>query len=67
MITVWALVGLSCAPAYAVSAPRLLINQDFPDPDVVKTGTGYFAFSTSTGSVNILPWRRPLPPRARGG
>ncbi|WP_086843408.1 glycoside hydrolase family 43 protein, partial [Amycolatopsis kentuckyensis] len=34
--------------AAAVGAPRLLINQDFPDPDVVKTAWGYFAFATGT-------------------
>ncbi len=53
-------------PAAAASAPRLLINQDFPDPDVVKTAGGYFAFSTSTGSGRVPfataaapegPWR----------
>ncbi len=55
-----------CPEAAAISAPRLLINQDFPDPDVVKTATGYFAFSTSTGTTRIPfagapapegPWR----------
>ncbi|MEU4674825.1 glycoside hydrolase family 43 protein [Amycolatopsis sp. NPDC023774] len=52
--------------AFAVGAPRLLINQDFPDPDIVKTDNGFFAFSTSTGSGKIPvatshapegPWR----------
>jgi arabinan endo-1,5-alpha-L-arabinosidase len=56
----------ACPAAAAVSAPRLLIDQDFPDPDVVKTAGGYFAFSTSTGSGRIPvatasapdgPWR----------
>ncbi|WP_290061961.1 glycoside hydrolase family 43 protein [Amycolatopsis solani] len=40
----------ACPATAAISAPRLLIGQDFPDPDVVKTPDGYFAFSTSTGS-----------------
>ncbi|MEV6444990.1 glycoside hydrolase family 43 protein [Amycolatopsis sp. NPDC051716] len=52
--------------AAAISAPRLLINQDFPDPDVVKTAWGYFAFSTGTKATRIPmasatapegPWR----------
>ncbi|MEV7095106.1 glycoside hydrolase family 43 protein [Amycolatopsis sp. NPDC051045] len=55
-----------CPEAAAISAPRLLINQDFPDPDVVKTATGYYAFSTSAGATRIPlataaapdgPWR----------
>ncbi|WP_410575360.1 glycoside hydrolase family 43 protein [Amycolatopsis sp. cmx-4-61] len=52
--------------AAAVSAPRLLVNQDFPDPDVVKTAWGYYAFSTGTKTTRIPiatatapegPWR----------
>ncbi|KDN20120.1 glycoside hydrolase family 43 protein [Amycolatopsis rifamycinica] len=52
--------------AAAVSAPRLLLNQDFPDPDVVKTAWGYFAFATGTKTTRIPmagatavdgPWR----------
>jgi beta-xylosidase len=55
-----------CPEAAAISAPKLLINQDFPDPDVVKTAAGYYAFSTSTGTTRIPfataaapdgPWR----------
>ncbi|WP_439381018.1 glycoside hydrolase family 43 protein [Amycolatopsis lexingtonensis] len=51
----------TCPAASAVSAPRLLINQDFPDPDVVKTADGYFAFSTSTGSGRIPMATAPAP------
>ncbi len=61
------LAAFAAGPAAAaISAPRLLINQDFPDPDVVKTAGGYFAFSTTTGSGRIPvatasapdgPWR----------
>ncbi|QKV73366.1 glycoside hydrolase family 43 protein [Amycolatopsis sp. Hca4] len=52
--------------AAAASAPRLLINQDFPDPDIVKTAWGYFAFATGAGPTRIRtaaaaapegPWR----------
>lgn len=55
-----------CPQAAAASAPRLMIDRDFPDPDVVKTAGGYFAYSTSTGSGRIPlasatspegPWR----------
>jgi arabinan endo-1,5-alpha-L-arabinosidase len=65
VITVLLAFGL-CPVASAAGAPRLLLNQDFPDPDIVKTDTGYSAFSTSTGSVKIPvagapaaegPWR----------
>ncbi|WP_410633242.1 glycoside hydrolase family 43 protein [Amycolatopsis sp. cmx-4-83] len=60
------LAAFTVAPPAAASVPRLLINQDFPDPDVVKTAGGYFAFSTSTGSGRVPfataaapegPWR----------
>ncbi|EOD70619.1 glycoside hydrolase family 43 protein [Amycolatopsis vancoresmycina] len=47
--------------AAAISAPRLLINQDFPDPDVLKTAWGYFAFSTGTGATRIPFATAPAP------
>ncbi|MBB5851296.1 glycoside hydrolase family 43 protein [Amycolatopsis umgeniensis] len=56
----------ACPAAWAAGAPRLLLGQDFPDPDIVKTDAGYFAFSTSTGAVKVPlagapaaegPWR----------
>ncbi|MGW4485658.1 glycoside hydrolase family 43 protein [Amycolatopsis sp. NPDC004368] len=43
----------NCPAAFAASEPNLLINQNFPDPDIVKTAGGYFAFSTSTTSGRI--------------
>jgi arabinan endo-1,5-alpha-L-arabinosidase len=56
------LLAFALAPAAsAVSAPRLLLNQDFPDPDVVKTGVGYFAFSTNTGPVKVPLAGAPAP------
>ncbi|RSM56158.1 glycoside hydrolase [Amycolatopsis sp. WAC 01376] len=48
-------------PAFAIGTPRLLIGQDFPDPDIVKTDAGYFAFSTSTGAVKVPYARAPAP------
>lgn len=34
--------------------PKLVINQDFPDPDVQKVGTTYYAYATNSG--RNLPW-----------
>ncbi len=51
----------TCPAASAASAPRLLLGQDFPDPDIVKAGTGYFAFSTSTGAVKVPLAGAPAP------
>ncbi|QRP48433.1 glycoside hydrolase family 43 protein [Amycolatopsis sp. FDAARGOS 1241] len=61
VIAVSVLAWRPCAPAQAISARRLLINQDFPDPDVVKTGACYFAFSTSTGQVKVPVAAAPAP------
>ena len=66
LVPVIAAVFAGCPEAAAVSAPRLLINQDFPDPDVLKTAAGYFAFATGTKATRIPmagaaaaegPWR----------
>jgi arabinan endo-1,5-alpha-L-arabinosidase len=47
-------LAFALSPAAAAAGPpQLLINQDFPDPDVVKTGSGYFAFATGTGAVKV--------------
>ena len=52
--------------AHAAPGPRMLLGQDFPDPDVLKIGTGYHAFATSgsSGRVPVAaaedaggPWR----------
>ncbi|OXM74970.1 MULTISPECIES: glycoside hydrolase family 43 protein [Amycolatopsis] len=42
------------AVAQAAPAPRVLLNQDFPDPDVLKIGSGYHAFAT-TGPSGRIP------------
>ncbi|AIG75305.1 Hypothetical protein AJAP_12115 [Amycolatopsis japonica] len=61
-----ALTLVSSPPAFAIGTPKLLIGQDFPDPDIVKTDSGFFAFSASTGAVKVPyahapaaegPWR----------
>ncbi|OZM72098.1 glycoside hydrolase [Amycolatopsis antarctica] len=41
------------APAAGAAAPVLLIDQDFADPDVVATDSGYAAYSTSSASGRI--------------
>jgi arabinan endo-1,5-alpha-L-arabinosidase len=53
----------------SVSAPSLLINQDFPDPDILKLDTGYFAFSTSStaGKVPVASAPKPEGPWAMRG
>ncbi|MYW90720.1 family 43 glycosylhydrolase [Amycolatopsis rubida] len=50
-----------CPAASAASAPQLLLGQDFPDPDVVKTGSGYLAFSTTAGAGKIPVASAPAP------
>ncbi|UOZ10670.1 glycoside hydrolase family 43 protein [Amycolatopsis sp. WQ 127309] len=60
VVTIVFAFALSPAAA-AVSAPRLLINQDFPDPDVVKVGSGYFAYSTGAGAVKVPIAGAPAP------
>ncbi|MDQ0381589.1 beta-xylosidase [Amycolatopsis thermophila] len=54
------------AVAQAAPAPRTLLDQDFPDPDILKIGTDFHAFSTSSASGRVPvavakdangPWR----------
>ncbi|NIH80672.1 glycoside hydrolase family 43 protein [Amycolatopsis viridis] len=40
--------------AHAATAPRALLEQNFPDPDVLRTGSAYHAFATS-GSAGRVP------------
>ncbi|MDT8911934.1 glycoside hydrolase family 43 protein [Amycolatopsis sp. PS_44_ISF1] len=57
-----ALLLLSHSPlASAAGAPQLLLRQDFPDPDIFKTGSGYLAFSTGTGSGKVPVAGSPAP------
>jgi beta-xylosidase len=37
----------------AVAAPSLAIARDFPDPDVVRFGRTYYAYSTNSGGPNV--------------
>lgn len=36
----------------ATATPSLVIASDFPDPDVVKFGGTYYAYSTNNGNGN---------------
>ncbi|GLY22248.1 family 43 glycosylhydrolase [Micromonospora sp. NBRC 101691] len=46
---------LSAAPPAlaATTAPALVIGSDFPDPDILKVGDTYHAYSTNNGNGNV--------------
>ena len=46
---------LAYAPAAvaATTAPALVIGSDFPDPDVIRVGGTYYAYSTNNGNGNV--------------
>ncbi|WP_225859127.1 family 43 glycosylhydrolase [Streptomyces albicerus] len=48
-------LGLNSAAASAAAAEgaRLVLDRDFPDPDVVKAGDTYHAFATNADGKNI--------------
>jgi beta-xylosidase len=48
-----ALLTTGAARVDQTVTPKLLINQDFPDPAVLQTTGGYFAYGTSTSSAKI--------------
>ncbi|SDZ18286.1 Carbohydrate binding module (family 35) [Asanoa ishikariensis] len=37
----------------ATASPALLIGSDFPDPDVSRFGSSYYAYSTNNGNGNV--------------
>lgn len=39
--------------AAATTAPALVVGSDFPDPDVIKVGATYYAYSTNNGNGNV--------------
>lgn len=39
--------------AAATTAPALVIGSDFPDPDVIRVGGTYYAYSTNNGNGNV--------------
>ncbi|MEV4542487.1 family 43 glycosylhydrolase [Micromonospora echinaurantiaca] len=58
---VWLAAALVASPllvspgvaAAATATPSLVIASDFPDPDVVKFGSTYYAYSTNNGNGNV--------------
>jgi beta-xylosidase len=40
-------------PSSAKSASTVVYDEDFPDPFVLSTATGYIAFSTNSGDANV--------------
>ena len=46
-------LGLNSAPASAADGARLVLDRNFPDPDVVKAGDTYHAFATNADGKNI--------------
>ncbi|ANN19504.1 glycoside hydrolase [Amycolatopsis orientalis] len=64
LLTLAVVIAMTLAtapPASAIGTPHLLLAQDFPDPDIVKTDSGYAAFSTSTGPVKVPYASAPAP------
>ncbi|MGH3728174.1 MAG: family 43 glycosylhydrolase [Micromonosporaceae bacterium] len=47
------LPGWSPPPAHAQVAPKLVIGQNFPDPDVLQVGSSWYAYATNTGGRNV--------------
>ena len=52
LVAVPVLVDATAAAA-ATAPPPLVIASDFPDPDVVKVGGTYYAYSTNNGNGNV--------------
>jgi arabinan endo-1,5-alpha-L-arabinosidase len=46
-------VSPSTAAVTATQAPQLLINANFPDPDVLQAGSTYYGYSTSSASGRV--------------
>lgn len=55
------LPGLAPPAAHAQAQPKLLIGQDFPDPDVLRAGGTYYAYATNTGGRNLPVATAPSP------
>jgi len=61
-ITLSAVVSLGCSGGSSSTAagsqasrssPRFVLDQDFPDPDVLRVGDIYYAYATNTAAVNV--------------
>lgn len=47
--------------ATAAASPRAVIQADFPDPDVIRVGSAYYAYSTSSGAGRVPVASAPSP------
>lgn len=45
--------GAHGGPSTSPAAGAFVIDQDFPDPDVMRTGNTYHAYATNTAAVNV--------------
>jgi arabinan endo-1,5-alpha-L-arabinosidase len=53
IIAVSPLMVSAASAMAATTAPALVIASDFPDPDIVKFGSTYYAYSTNNGNGNV--------------
>ncbi|MDG4825243.1 family 43 glycosylhydrolase [Asanoa sp. WMMD1127] len=54
MLTALPLLAVAAPAALAATvAPALVVNGDFPDPDVSRFGSTYYAYSTNNGFGNV--------------
>lgn len=44
---------LTAAAGYALAEPTQVLNLDFPDPAVIQTEQGYYAFGTQSNGVTV--------------
>lgn len=47
------LTTLLLAAGYALAVPTHVLNTDFPDPAVIQTDQGYYAFGTQGNGVHV--------------
>ena len=45
--------GTASSSPSSVSSPAFVIDQDFPDPDVLHVGDIYYAYATNTAAANV--------------
>jgi len=60
-VVLGALAGWPPTPAHAQVPPKLVINQDFPDPDILQVGSTWYAYATNTGGRNVPVATAPSP------
>ena len=55
------LPGMSPPAAHAHVEPALVIDENFPDPDVLQVGSTWYAYATNTGGRNVPIATAPSP------